>query len=91
MIAALGLGTGIIVSALTTKYRDLAFLIAFGVQLGMYATPIIYPLDKVPDRWRTLVSLNPMTGPVEAFRSAYLGGSTPYSLLGISAITSLFS
>lgn len=72
-MAALGLGVGIIVSSLTTKYRDLRFLTAFGVQLWMYATPVVYPLSVVPQRWRWLVALNPMAPIVETFRHAFLG------------------
>lgn len=73
MMAALGLGIGIIVSAMTTKYRDLRQLVAFGVQLFMYATPVIYPLSSVPDRYRPLIEWNPMTPIVETFRHAFLG------------------
>lgn len=84
LMAALGLGTGIIVSSLTTKYRDFTFLIGFGVQLMMYATPIIYPLSVIPEKWRWLIQLNPMTAPVEAFRAIFLGGPVPWMALGIS-------
>ena len=88
LMAALGLGAGIVVSSLTTKYRDFTFLIAFGVQLMMYATPIIYPMSSIPEKWRWLIQLNPMTAPVEAFRAIFLGGPIPWSALGFStAIT----
>jgi lipopolysaccharide transport system permease protein len=73
MMAGLGLGFGIIVSSLTTKYRDLRFLVTFGVQLLMYATPVIYPTSSIPARFQSLIQLNPMTSIVEAFRFAYLG------------------
>lgn len=73
-MAALGLGTGIIVSSLTTKYRDLTYLVSFGVQLWMYATPIVYPLSQIPAKWQWLYSLNPMAAIVETFRFAFLGG-----------------
>lgn len=90
MLGALGLGTGIIVSSLTTKYRDLAFLVTFGIQLAMYATPVVYPLSTVPDKYRTWLELNPMTGIIEAFRSIYLGaGSFSWELLGWSGCTAL--
>lgn len=90
LMAGLGLGAGIIVSSLTTKYRDFVFLIAFGIQLMMYGTPIIYPLSSIPEKWRWLIQLNPMTGPVEAFRALYLGGPIPWSALGFStAITTV--
>ena len=90
LMAALGLGAGIIVSSLTTKYRDFTFLVAFGVQLMMYGTPIIYPLSAIPAKWRWLVELNPMSGPVESFRALFLGGPIPWSGLGLStAITAV--
>ena len=84
LMAALGLGAGIIVSSLTTKYRDFTFLIAFGIQLMMYATPIIYPISSIQEKWRWLIQLNPMTAPVEAFRAIFLGGPIPWSALGFS-------
>lgn len=78
LMAALGLGIGILVSALTTKYRDFTFLIAFGVQLAMYATPVIYPMSALPEKWRWLIELNPMSAPIESFRAAFLGGPIPW-------------
>ena len=76
MIAGFGLGGGIIVSALTTRYRDLAQLVTFGVQLLMFATPVIYPVSAVPEKYRWIVSLNPLSPVVEAFRNGFLGGGT---------------
>jgi len=73
MMAGLGLGFGIIVSSLTTKYRDLRFLVTFGVQLMMYATPVIYPVSSIPQRFQWIILVNPMTPILEAFRYAYLG------------------
>jgi lipopolysaccharide transport system permease protein len=89
--AALGLGVGLWISALTTKYRDLAHLATFLTQLWMYATPVVYPISQIPERWHWLAALNPMTGIVEAFRKAFLGaGEASLYLLGMSAcITSL--
>jgi len=75
-MAALGLGVGILVSSLTTRYRDLHFVMGFGVQLWMYATPIVYPLSQVPARWQWISVLNPMTAVVETFRCALLGSGT---------------
>ncbi|MFZ3059400.1 MAG: ABC transporter permease [Candidatus Methanoperedens sp.] len=84
-MAALGLGMGILVSSMTTKYRDLAFAVGFGVQLWMYATPVVYPLSQIPEKWQWLIALNPMTAIVETFRYAYLGaGTVQPMLLGIS-------
>jgi lipopolysaccharide transport system permease protein len=73
LMALLGLGLGLIITALTTKYRDLAFLITFGVQLLMYGTTVIYPLSAAPLEYRWLIELNPMTGIIEAFRLGFLG------------------
>lgn len=72
-MALLGLGLGLVITALTTKYRDLAFLITFGVQLMMYATTVIYPLSAAPAKYKWLIELNPMTGIIEAFRYGFLG------------------
>lgn len=76
MMAGLGLGFGIIISSLTTKYRDLRFLVQFGVQLLMYATPVIYPVSSIPERFQWIIQANPMTPIVEAFRFAFLGAGT---------------
>jgi len=80
MMAGLGLGFGIIISSLTTKYRDLRFLVQFGVQLLMYATPVIYPSSAIPERFQTLIKLNPMTPIVETFRFAFLGAGSVHPL-----------
>ncbi|NVK83421.1 MAG: ABC transporter permease, partial [Cytophagia bacterium] len=69
----LGLGFGFILSALTTKYRDLKFLITFGVQLLMYGTPVIYPLSSIPEEYKVYILANPMTSIIEAFRYIFLG------------------
>jgi len=90
MMAGMGLGFGIIVSSLTTRYRDLRFLVSFGVQLWMYATPVIYPVSAVPEQLQPLIRLNPITPIVESFRYAYLGAGTVSPLnLGYSAIFTL--
>lgn len=73
-LGIMGLGFGIIISSLTTKYRDLAILVTFGVQLWMYATPIVYPLSQLRDGWmKAIILINPVTAPVEVFRYAVLG------------------
>ena len=72
-MALLGLGLGLIITAMTTKYRDLSFLVQFGVQLLMYMTTVVYPLGAAPTKYRWLIELNPMTGMIEAFRYAFLG------------------
>lgn len=76
IMAGLGLGFGIIISSLTTKYRDLQQLLGVGVQLAMYATPVIYPLSLAPQQWRWLLLINPLTAVVEMFRYAFLGTNT---------------
>ena len=87
LMAALGLGSGMIISALTTRYRDLAFLVTFGVQLLMYATTVIYPLSAAPARFRWLIELNPMTSIIETFRYGFLGkGSFSWISLGQTTI-----
>lgn len=74
LLAGLGLGFGILVSSMTTKYRDLTILFTFIVQLWMYATPIVYPLSMVPEgKLRMLILANPMTPVIEAFKYATLG------------------
>lgn len=98
LMALLGLGAGMIISALTTKYRDLAFLVGFGVQLLMYATTVIYPLstalEKYPD-YAWIIQYNPMTPIIETFRYGFLGeGSFSwYSLgyaIGVTIVLLLF-
>ncbi|WP_428328428.1 ABC transporter permease [Mucilaginibacter sp.] len=94
LMAMLGLGLGMIISALTTKYRDLSFLIAFGIQLMMYLTTVIYPLSVVKKKYPSyewLVAYNPMTSIIEAFRYGFLGkGSFTMLSLGITTIITVF-
>ncbi len=85
-IAALGIGFGMIISALTTKYRDLRQLVAFGVSLWMYATPIVYPLSQVPKKYLLIMELNPVSAPVEAFRAASYGVGGPSPVMMWSSI-----
>lgn len=92
IMAALGLGVGLIISALTTKYRDLRFLIQFGIQLAMYATPIVWPLKTIPVEHQWKLALNPMTGIVETFKAAFYGldfAVFDWLFLGYSALFSL--
>ncbi len=85
LMALMGLGAGMIISAMTTKYRDLAFLLTFGIQLLMYATTVIYPLATVDAKYRWLIKANPMTSLIETFRYGFLGkGSFDWVLLGYS-------
>jgi lipopolysaccharide transport system permease protein len=73
LIAGLGLGLGIIISSLTTKYRDLAYLVSLGVQLLMYATPVIYPLSFMSGKYKAFIMANPITPIIEMFRYSVLG------------------
>jgi lipopolysaccharide transport system permease protein len=73
LMALLGLGIGMIISSLTTKYRDLTFLVTFGVQLLMYTCPVIYTFAALPEKYKILILMNPMTSIVETFRYSLLG------------------
>jgi len=73
MMAFLGLGIGILVSAMTTKYKDLQVLVEFGIQLFMYLTPIVYPISTLSDDYKYLAMLNPLASVVEVFRLGFLG------------------
>jgi lipopolysaccharide transport system permease protein len=90
LMALLGLGLGLIITALTTKYRDLAFLVTFGIQLLIYTTTVIYPLSSAPLKYKRMISLNPMTGIIECFRFAFLGqGQLTWYTLGYSILFTL--
>ncbi len=87
LMAALGLGFGIIISSMTTKYRDLTNLVSFGVQLWMYASPVIYPLSAIPANYRIYALANPITPIIETFRYALLGtGSFDWAHLMYSVV-----
>ncbi len=89
-MAALGLGFGIIISALTTKYRDLSILVSFGVQLWMYITPIVYPISTLSEKAKALIMLNPMAPVVNNFKYAFLGcGQMEWGYWFVSAIVTL--
>jgi lipopolysaccharide transport system permease protein len=91
LMALLGLGVGMVISAMTTKYRDLAFLVTFGIQLLMYGTTVVYPLSVVNTDYRWLIELNPMTPIIETFRYGFLGkGSFNWFSLGCSSVCVLF-
>lgn len=93
LMALLGLGTGMIISAMTTKYRDLAFLVTFGVQLLMYATTVIYPLSAALEKYPSyswIIEYNPMTPILETFRYGFLGeGSFSWQSLGYATSITL--
>jgi lipopolysaccharide transport system permease protein len=73
LMATFALGLGMVFSSLTTKYKDLVFLLTFGIQLFMYATPVVYPTSAMPTKFSWLLHINPLTGIFECFRFAYLG------------------
>lgn len=85
MTAMLALGVGMWASALNVKYRDVGHILPFLVQLGMFATPIIYPSSILPEKWRGLLALNPMTGIIEGYRAALFGRPVAWNALAISA------
>lgn len=88
MVGMHAMAWGLIITSLTTKYRDLNMLIAFGVQLLMYATPVIYPLSFAPEHYRIFLNVNPLTPIFEAFKYAFLGAGTFDVLsLGYSLVT----
>lgn len=87
LMAAFALGTGMIFSALTTKYRDLQMLLGFGISLFMYATPVIYPLSSLSGIWKTIAMYNPLTGIFECFKYGWLGvGDFSVTILLISTL-----
>ena len=91
-MAMLGLGLGMIISSLTTKYRDLSYLVTFGTQLLMYASPIVYPLSVVPEKFKGLIIANPMTPIIEGFRQAFIGkGHLELGMLSYSVMFTLIT
>jgi homopolymeric O-antigen transport system permease protein len=85
LLALLATGVGMWASALNVKYRDIRYALPFLIQLWMFATPIIYPASIVPERWRWLLALNPLTGIIEGFRSALFARPVDMPALGLSA------
>jgi len=83
LMASFSLGLGMIFSSLTTKYKDLVFLLSFGIQLFMYATPVVFSRTSFPEQYQWILNLNPLTGIFECFRYGFLGSGSfnPYSLL----------
>ena len=84
-IAALGTGMGMIISALTTKYRDLRILVTFALNLAMYATPVVYPISQIPKKFSWVLYANPLSVPVELFRVWFYGAGTV--TLGVALIS----
>lgn len=87
LMGLMALGLGMIITAMTTKYRDLVFLLAFGVQLLMYATPVIYPLSTLSSKYKWVILANPLSSIVETFRYAFTGsGSFSWMYFGYSTV-----
>lgn len=93
LVAALGLGAGMLVSSVTTKYRDLAFVVSFGVPLLMYTTTVVYPLSVVLQKYPAygwIIKFNPLTAIIETFRYSFFGkGTFSWELIGYSSATTL--
>ncbi|TDD75927.1 ABC transporter permease [Flavobacterium caseinilyticum] len=89
LMAAFSLGLGMIFSSLTTKYKDLIFLLTFGIQLFMYATPVVYSVSSIPEKYQWIINANPLTGIFECFRYGFLGSGNfePSSLLFSTGVT----
>jgi lipopolysaccharide transport system permease protein len=89
-LAMLGMGFGIMTSAITTKYRDLRNLVSFGLSILMYATPVVYPISNVPPKWKLLFQLNPVSPVIEMFRYSFLGsGNHDVLMLLYSLVASI--
>jgi lipopolysaccharide transport system permease protein len=83
-------GTGLILSALNVSFRDVKYAVPFMVQMGLFVTPVIYPVRYVPQKWQALMGLNPMAGVVIGFRHALLGSAASWQVIGVSLATSVF-
>ena len=85
-LAAIGIGSGLIVSSLTTKYRDLRHLVSFAIGLAMYATPVVFPLSEIPQRFSWIAFVNPVCAPIELFRKWFFGSASVDGLMIISSL-----
>jgi lipopolysaccharide transport system permease protein len=88
-VTFVALGVGTLLAALTVAYRDFRYVIPFLLQFWMFATPVVYPASLVPERWQWVMHLNPMSGLVEGFRSAFLGRPFDVSAIGLSLVVAL--
>lgn len=86
LLIVLAMGVSLLLSALNVKYRDIRYALPFMIQVWMFASPVIYP---IPDRWRWLLALNPLTGIIEAFRGAFFGGPLDWLGIGLAAVLTL--
>lgn len=90
LLALQSLGLGMIISSLTTKYKDLVFLVTFGIQLFMFLTPVIYPTSILPENFKFIFELNPLTGIFECFRYGFLGAGAFQPIMLVFSATSAF-
>jgi lipopolysaccharide transport system permease protein len=88
LTTVLATGVGLLISALTVRYRDVRHALPFVLQIWMFASPIIYPQSVVPEKWRWVLTLNPMTGVIEGFRSALVGRGFDWPALGLATCIS---
>ena len=88
LLAASGLG--LILSALNVHFRDVKYAVPFFIQMGLFVSPVIYPLQYIPPRYRLLLGFNPMSGMIVGFRRSMLGGPTDWGLVAVSLLTSVF-
>jgi lipopolysaccharide transport system permease protein len=82
-------GSGLILSAFNVSFRDVKYAVPFLIQMGIFVTPVIYPIRYIPGHWRILMGLNPMTGVVLGFRYSLLGSASPWPIMGLSLAMSL--
>jgi lipopolysaccharide transport system permease protein len=89
LLVTLAFGAGTLMSALNVKYRDVRIALPFALQMWLFASPIIYPTRMVPEKWRWVMALNPMTGVIEGFRAALYDGSFDWRALAVSTVFAL--
>ena len=89
LLALLSLGAGLWAAALNVKYRDLSVALPVLIQLGMFISPVVYPSTLVPEKWRWLYSLNPLSGIIDGFRAALFGRDFNWPSLGAAAVFTL--
>lgn len=87
VVAATGLG--LVLASVTVTYRDFRYVVPFLIQAGLYVSPVIYPISLVPEKWRWVLALNPMSGIIDGFRSSLLGKAWDWQALGVSSLTAI--
>ena len=89
LTALLAVGVGMWLSALNVKYRDIRFAMPFVIQLWLFVSPVIFPSNILPEKWRWVIELNPLTGIIEGYRSSVFGRPINWTALGISTVITL--